>query len=182
MFSFSPQWSKQSEWINWNNLSFKQFHKALLFRGLLISWLSRKILFFGRYFAKTVWRGRGGDRRHSTHASMTKRVDLVHHMEPKRLDKDWLAMEEEKLFVVEKLPYRPWVIFIVSLFCPDCVLVKQSWHFAISWRNGFRQHTTQARTVRIWECTGSFLEELVQHHFVYWTYQLRKYTNHTALK
>ena len=35
-----------------------------------------------------------------------------------------------------------------------------------------------------WECTGSFLEVLVQHHFVYRTYKLRKYvyTDHIVVK
>ena len=51
--------------------------------------------------------------------------------------------------------------------------------FTISWWNGFRQYTTLERTVWIWECSCYmyFLEVHVTHHFVYWTYELRKYTD-----
>ena len=34
-----------------------------------------------------------------------------------RLDKDWLATEEELLFIAEKLAYRPQVVYMVLLFC-----------------------------------------------------------------
>ena len=71
---------------------------------------------------------------------------------------------------------------ICGLTVLPCFLVNQSRHFVISLRNGFRRHTNRERTVRIWEYTGSFLEELVRRHFVYWMYELSKYTDHIAVK
>ena len=45
-------------------------------------------------------------------------------------------------------------------------------------------HMTRVTPVWIWECTGSFLEVLVQRHLVKWTYESceHMYTNHTAVK
>ena len=36
-----------------------------------------------------------------------KCIDLVQHIEPWRLEKECLAIEEERLFVAEKLEYQP---------------------------------------------------------------------------
>ena len=42
-----------------------------------------------------------------------------------RLDKDWYAIEEETLFIAEKLAYRPRVVFMV-LYCSVLYLVEPS--------------------------------------------------------
>ena len=76
--------------------------------------ISRKV------FSRKLYEEVGRDRWHDTHASIIKCVNLIHHscMKPKCLDKDWLMMEEERLFIAEKLAHGPRVVFMVFLFCP----------------------------------------------------------------
>ena len=61
-------------------------------------------------------------------------------------------MEEERLFIVEKLGNGPKVMLDGRTVLP-CGLVNQHQHFAISLRNVFWSQTTQERTVWISTCS-----------------------------
>ena len=111
-------------------------------------------------------------------ASIIKRIASIHIQ---LLDNsDWLTMEEEMLFVVEKLAYWPRVVFMVLLFCP------------VSWRTNpdisrlaeemaFDGIRTEREPLGLGSTLGAFLKYLY-NAIVHWTYELRKYMDHIAVK